>query len=37
MSNANSLEQLEQKQDFIRRHIGPDAAQTQANVKRHGC
>ncbi|PAJ74097.1 glycine dehydrogenase (aminomethyl-transferring) [Pseudoalteromonas sp. NBT06-2] len=30
MSNANSLEQLEQKQDFIRRHIGPDAAQTQA-------
>ncbi|SFD71325.1 aminomethyl-transferring glycine dehydrogenase [Pseudoalteromonas denitrificans] len=29
MSNANSLEQLEQKQDFIRRHIGPDAAQTQ--------
>ncbi|MBQ4837710.1 aminomethyl-transferring glycine dehydrogenase [Pseudoalteromonas luteoviolacea] len=27
MSNAKSLEQLEQKQDFIRRHIGPNAAQ----------
>ncbi len=30
MSNAKTLEQLEQKQDFIRRHIGPDAAQTSA-------
>ncbi|OUL59292.1 aminomethyl-transferring glycine dehydrogenase [Pseudoalteromonas ulvae] len=28
MSHAKSLDQLEQKQDFIRRHIGPDAAQT---------
>ncbi|AXQ98796.1 aminomethyl-transferring glycine dehydrogenase [Pseudoalteromonas piscicida] len=27
MSNAKSLEQLEQKQDFIRRHIGPSPAQ----------
>ncbi|RZQ51826.1 glycine dehydrogenase (aminomethyl-transferring) [Pseudoalteromonas phenolica] len=27
MSNAKSLEQLEQKQDFIRRHIGPTPAQ----------
>ena len=25
-----SLAQLEQTQDFIRRHIGPDEAQTQA-------
>ena len=25
-----SLDALEQRQDFIRRHIGPDAAQTQA-------
>ncbi|MDP4982122.1 aminomethyl-transferring glycine dehydrogenase [Pseudoalteromonas tunicata] len=30
MSHAKSLDQLEQKQDFIRRHIGPDAAQTAA-------
>jgi glycine dehydrogenase len=30
MSNAKSLEQLEQKQDFIRRHIGPDANQLSA-------
>ncbi|MBU2971829.1 aminomethyl-transferring glycine dehydrogenase [Pseudoalteromonas sp. C2R02] len=36
MSNANSLEQLEQKQDFIRRHIGPDAAQTQAMLNDMG-
>ena len=27
MSNAKSLEQLEQTQDFIRRHIGPNPAQ----------
>ena len=27
---VNSLSELEQTQDFIRRHIGPDAAQTQA-------
>ena len=27
MSNAKSLEQLEQKQDYIRRHIGPSPAQ----------
>ncbi|MEI8666993.1 aminomethyl-transferring glycine dehydrogenase [Pseudoalteromonas sp. B131b] len=27
MSNAKSLEELEQKQDFIRRHIGPSPAQ----------
>ncbi|WP_392343194.1 aminomethyl-transferring glycine dehydrogenase [Pseudoalteromonas prydzensis] len=27
MSNAKSLEQLEQTQDFIRRHIGPSPAQ----------
>jgi len=27
---TQSLDALEQKQDFIRRHIGPDAAQTQA-------
>ena len=27
MSNAKSLEQLEQKQDFIRRHIGPSPAE----------
>ncbi|MGO2012187.1 MAG: aminomethyl-transferring glycine dehydrogenase [Pseudoalteromonas sp.] len=27
MSNAKSLEQLEQKQDFIRRHIGPSPEQ----------
>ncbi|MCJ8297191.1 MAG: hypothetical protein MJK15_22590, partial [Colwellia sp.] len=27
---VNSLTELEQTQDFIRRHIGPDAAQTQA-------
>ncbi|MEI6893812.1 MAG: aminomethyl-transferring glycine dehydrogenase [Colwellia sp.] len=30
MSNAVSLTQLEQTQDFIRRHIGPSEAQTQA-------
>ena len=29
-SPINSLAELEQTQDFIRRHIGPDAAETQA-------
>jgi glycine dehydrogenase len=33
MSNVKSLEQLEQKQDFIRRHIGPDAAQVSAMLE----
>ena len=30
MSNAFSLTDLEQTDDFIRRHIGPDAAEQQA-------
>lgn len=36
MSNVKSLEQLEQKQDFIRRHIGPDAAQVSAMLAELG-
>ncbi|MCF6459374.1 aminomethyl-transferring glycine dehydrogenase [Pseudoalteromonas sp. MMG024] len=36
MSNVKSLEQLEQKQDFIRRHIGPDANQMSAMLAELG-
>lgn len=32
-SPVQSLSQLEQTEDFIRRHIGPDATQTQAMLK----
>ncbi len=33
MSNAKSLNELEQKQDFIRRHIGPNAADMSAMLQ----
>src|SRR5690606_34081161 len=33
MSNAPSLTDLEQTDDFIRRHIGPDAAEQQAMLE----
>ncbi|WDE06637.1 aminomethyl-transferring glycine dehydrogenase [Thalassomonas viridans] len=33
---TQSLSQLEQKQDFIRRHIGPDAEQTQVMLNEMG-
>ena len=36
-SHANqALSDLEQTQDFIRRHIGPDEAQTQAMLAEIG-
>ena len=36
MSNAPSLTDLEQTDDFIRRHIGPDAAEQQAMLQTLG-
>ena len=33
---TQSLKDLEQTQDFIRRHIGPDEAQTQAMLNEIG-
>ncbi|WP_199609113.1 aminomethyl-transferring glycine dehydrogenase [Flocculibacter collagenilyticus] len=35
-TTVNSLEHLEQKQDFIQRHIGPDAVQTEAMLNSMG-